>query len=227
MFVASNGVTLTGQMTRGDGDAVVYGNLLSGTGNFVDGAPNIDTYADWESLTAADYYLAGGAGGGGGGGAGQAIATATNTTPTVGGVKPPSPGAGMYTNTGALTLTSSPIPIPENAVQSAAQAASSSPAIGIAIPGMDFVHMAQLLSALNPLLASWPAMPASLASFGGPNILPLAQLLENSMAGWMGPSRAQLEQFAQNWGEFEHQVFADLTTDPFALTLDTGQLSTR
>ncbi len=39
--------------------------------------------------------------------------------------------------------------------------------------------------------------PSAPALIGGTNILPLAQLLQNSMAGWTGPSQTQLEQFAQ------------------------------
>jgi hypothetical protein len=98
MFVAPNGVTLTGQVSRGDGTAVVYGNLLSGTGNFVEGPPNVDTYGDWESLTATDYYLSGGAGGGGGGGAGQLtyVPSITSINPTSG----PATGGTSVTITG-------------------------------------------------------------------------------------------------------------------------------
>lgn len=172
-----------------------------------------------------------GAGGGGAGGAGQVVGTPTHTTPTVGGAKTASAGMPMYTNAGALTLTSSPNPIHEPTIQSAAQSVSSNLATGSAVPGIDFGSVTQLLSTLNPLLTGWPATPSHLAPFGGSNILPLAQSLQNSMAGWTGPSRAQVEQFAQQLGEFEHQMFdtvlADLSADPFALALDTGQLSTR
>lgn len=99
IFVAPNGVTLTGQVNQADGTAVVYGNLLSGTGNFVSGPPSIDTYADWESLAAADYYLYGGGGGGGGGGAGQL--TYVPSIMTV------SPASGPTTGGTTVTITGS------------------------------------------------------------------------------------------------------------------------
>lgn len=166
----------------------------------------MNSYSSWEALGASDYYLDGGAGGGGAGGAGQVIGTPTNTTKTVGGMSATSAGTGMYTNAGALTLASNPTPINGPATQSAAQVASSNPGTGSAIPGSDFVSTAQLLSVLDPLSAGWPATPLGLASFGGPNVLPLAQSLQNSMAGWTGPSQTQLEQLAQQLGEFEHQV---------------------
>lgn len=97
-FVAPSGITLTGQMIRGDGDAVVYGTLLSSTSYFVDGAPAIDTYAEWEALTASNYYLDAGGGGGGDGAAGQLtyVPSITGISPTSG----PSSGGTTVTITG-------------------------------------------------------------------------------------------------------------------------------
>jgi len=220
MFVASNGVTLTGQVTRGDGSAVVYGNLLSGTGNFTDGVPNIDTYADWESLSASDYYLGGGGGGGGGGGAGQVIGTPTHTTKTVGGLSATSPGTGMYTNAGALTLTSSPLPNNQSAIPSPAQVASSYPSGGPVVTGTD---LSQLLSILGSPSAGWPSMPTIPISNGSVNTSSSAQLLASNMAGWPGMSLAQKEQIVPHSDELEHQVLdavlADLAADPLASVL--------
>lgn len=222
ILVASGGVTFSGTGEYGTGQGAVFGTFTN-NGSFPDGLPGVNSYSSWEALGASDYYLDSGSGGGGAGGAGQAVGTPTHTTPTVGGVKAASAGMPMYANAGALTLTSSPNPIHEPTIQSAAQNASSNPATGSAVPGIDFGSVAQHLSTRNPLLTGWPATPLGHAPFGGSNVLPLAQLLQNSMAGWTGPSQAQLAQIAQHFGEFEHQVLetvlADLATDPFASVL--------
>jgi hypothetical protein len=195
---------------------VVYGNLQSSTGNFVDGAPNIDTYSDWQALSASGYYLDGGAGGGGDGGGGQGI-TPTFTTAAARHIA--SPGGGIYANSGSLTLTPSNQAIGNSAIPQGQATTSNLPGLF----GADLIPNSQLLMDGNANSAILESAPTTPGPTGTGNIPAPVQLLGSNMAG-VNPT--SLGESLLNHARFQHQpldaIFVEGMDHPLSSVLDLG-----
>jgi hypothetical protein len=227
MLVASNGVNFSGTGEIGDGGGAVYG-AFNNTGAFPDGLPGVNSYASWESLTASDYYLIGGAGGGGAGADGQG--TSTSATSSTSRLQVTTAGVGLYSNGGTLTLPISTLPNNPAINHSETGGDSGNPGAGPAIPSANLVRMAQLPPALNLPSTGLENTPLPLASIGGAKTSPLAPLLGSNMAGWAVTGQGQKMQSLLSSVKSETQaldaVFTDLAGNPLTPAFDLGRLAT-